>query len=146
MKNLYRLATTENGLELGFLYGMGVPAPSNDYKSYSTKTGKSTGGEARAGYKNDTWQWGGVNGLTPTQAYNITAIIEAAISAGGIVYATLPRANGENSGIDWIDVSAQAAYPEVQKTQGVLNGYFLQSVILRLNNITIINDPSDVVI
>lgn len=143
MKNLYRLATTENGLDIGFLYGMGIPAPSNDYKAYSAKVGKSTGGEARQGYKNDTWQW---MGITPNQAHQITAVIEAAIAAGGTVYATLPRANGEKTGINWIDVSAQAAYPEIVKTQGVLNGFLLQSVTLRLNNITIINDPSDVVI
>lgn len=143
MKNLFRLSVTEAGLDQGFLYSMGVPAPSNDYRSYSTKNGKSTGGEARAGYKNDTWQW---TNLTPTQAYNITVIIEAAITAGGTVCATLPRHNGENSGIDWIDVSAQAAYPEITQIQGVMNGYMLQAVTLRLNNITIINDPSDVVV
>lgn len=143
MKNLFRLATTEAGLELGFVYGMGIPAPSSDYKAYSTKNGKSTGGEARAGYKNATWQW---TGLTPSQAHNITAVVEAAITAGGTIYATLPRANGENSGLDWVDVSAQAAYPDVVAMQGAMNGYSLQSVTLRLNNITIINEPSTVVV
>ena len=142
MKNSYRLSTSEAGLEQGFLYALGVFSPTNTYRAYSTKIGKSTGGETRQGYKNDTWQW--IN-LTPTQLHHVIDIVETALTGGGIIYATLPRANGENGGLDWVDVSAQVSYPDITPMQGGANGYMLQSVTLRLNNIAIINDPSTVV-
>ena len=143
MINLYRLATTELGLETGFLYSHGVFKPSNGYTAYSTKVASSVGGQNRAGFKNDTWQW---LGLTPTQVFQITQIVEDSLANfSGLIYATLPKANGENSGQSWVDVSAQVTYPEVLQVTGALNGLVLQSTILNLNNITIINDPSTVV-
>ena len=141
--NLFRIALTEAGLETGFLSANGIPKPTNTYKAYSSQLPRSTGGQKRTGYKNDVWQWAGNNGLTPTQANEVCEYVESALSGSGVLYVTLPRANGENAGMDWIDAYGIPSYPEIVKTQEVgTNIYVLQSVILRINNITIVNEVS----
>jgi hypothetical protein len=141
--NLYRLALTEAGLEQGFLVSLGIPKPTNTYKAYSTQLPQSTGGKKRVGYKNDSWQWIGV---TPTQASEIISLVEAALAGTGVLYATLPRANGENAGMDWIDVYGIPVYPDIVTIQDAgVNGLVLQSVTMPLNNITIVNEVSTAV-
>ncbi len=138
--NLYRMALTEAGLAEGFLQALGIPKPINTYKAYQTQLPQSTGGQKRTGYKNDVWQW---LQLTPTQANEVCELVESALSGDGVLYVTLPRANGENAGMDWIDAYGIPSYPEIVKTQEVgTNIYVLQSVILRINNITIVNEVS----
>jgi hypothetical protein len=137
------MALTEAGLAKGFLQSIGVPKPSNAYKAYSSQLPQSTGGQKRTGYKNDTWQW--VN-VTPTQANEICELVESALSGSGVLYVTLPRANGENAGMDWIDAYGVPSYPEIVTIQDSgINGLVLQSVTLRINNITIVNEPSTAV-
>ena len=141
--NLYRMALTENGLETGFLQAIGIPKPSNTYKGYTTQLPQSTGGQKRLGYKNDTWQW---VSLTPTQANEICSLVESALSGNGVIYITMPRANGENAGMDWIDAYGIPVYPEIVPIQEPkANGLVLQSLILKINNITIVNEPSTAV-
>ena len=138
--NLYRMALTEAGLAKGFLQSIGIPKPSNTYKAYSSQLPKSTGGQKRTGYKNDTWQW---VSITPTQANEICELVESALSGDGVLYVTLPRANGENAGQDWIDAYGVPSYPEIVPIQEVgINGLVLQSVTLRINNITVVNEVS----
>lgn len=144
--NLYRIALTEAGLDEGFLQALGIPRPTNQYKAFQTQLPKSTGGQKRAGYKNDIWQWAGNNSLTPTQANEVIEYIESALSGDGVLYVTLPRANGENAGQDWIDAYGIPSYPEIVPIQepGV-NGRVLQSMTLRINNIIIVNEVSTAV-
>ncbi len=138
--NLYRMALTEAGLSEGFLQALGIPKPSNTYKAYSSQLPQSTGGQKRTGYKNDTWQW--LN-LTPTQANEVCEIVELALAGSGVLYVTLPRANGENAGQDWIDAYGVPSYPEIVPIQEPgANGRALQSMTLRINNITIVNEVS----
>lgn len=141
--NLYRMALTEAGLETGFLQSIGIPKPSNTYKAYQTQLPQSTGGQKRTGYKNDVWQW---LLLTPTQANEVCKLVESALSGDGVLYVTLPRSNGENAGMDWIDAYGIPSYPEIVPIQepGV-NGRVLQSMTLRINNITIVNEISTAV-
>jgi len=141
--NLYRMALTEAGLETGFLQALGIPKPSTTYKAYQTQLPQSTGGQKRTGYKNDVWQW---LQLTPTQANEVCELVESALSGDGVLYVTLPRANGENAGQDWIDAYGIPSYPEIVPIQepGV-NGRVLQSMTLRINNITIVNEVSTAV-
>ena len=141
--NLYRMALTEAGLSKGYLQSIGVPKPSNTYKAYQTQLPKSTGGQKRTGYKNDTWQW---ISITPTQANEVCELVESALSGSGVLYVTLPRANGENAGQDWIDAYGVPSYPEIVPIQEAgVNGFVLQSVTLRINNITIVNEVSTAV-
>jgi hypothetical protein len=137
------MALTENGLETGFLQSIGIPKPSNQYKAYQSQLPQSTGGQKRTGYKNDVWQW---LLLTPTQANEVCELVESALSGDGVLYVTLPRANGENAGMDWIDAYGVPSYPEIVPVQepGV-NGRVLQSMTLRINNITIVNEVSTAV-
>mgnify|MGYP000901987100 FL=1 len=145
-QNLFRIALTENGLETGFLISHGIPRPTNQYKAFQTQLPQSTGGQKRTGYKNDIWQWAGNNSLTPTQANEVIEYVESALSGDGVLYVTLPRANGENAGMDWIDAYGVPSYPEIVPVQepGV-NGRVLQSMTLRINNITIVNEVSTAV-
>ena len=138
--NLYRMALTEAGLAEGFLQALGIPKPSTTYKAYQTQLPQSTGGQKRTGYKNDVWQW---LQLTPIQANEVCELVESALSGDGVLYVTLPRANGENAGQDWIDAYGIPSYPEIVPIQepGV-NGRVLQSMTLRINNITIVNEVS----
>jgi hypothetical protein len=89
------------------------------------------------------WQW---LQLTPTQANEVCELVESALSGDGVLYITLPRANGENAGMDWIDAYGIPSYPEIVPIQepGV-NGRVLQSMTLRINNITIVNEVSTAV-
>lgn len=141
--NLYRIALTEAGLETGFLQSLGIPKPSNAYKAYSSQLPQSTGGQKRTGYKNASWQW---LLLTPTQANEVCELVESALSGSGVLYVTLPRANGENAGMDWIDAYGVPSYPEIVPIQEAgVNGRVLQSMTLRINNITIVNEISTAV-
>ena len=134
------MALTEAGLAEGFLQALGIPKPSNTYKAYQTQLPQSTGGQKRTGYKNDVWQW---LLLTPTQANEVCEIVESALSGDGVLYVTLPRANGENAGMDWIDAYGIPSYPEIVLIQDAgVNGRVLQSMTLRINNITIVNEVS----
>jgi len=142
-QNLFRIALTEAGLETGFIASLGLPRPNNTYKAYSSQLPKSTGGQKRTGYKNDSWQW---ISLTPTQANEVCELVESALSGDGVLYVTLPRANGENAGQDWIDAYGIPSYPEIVPIQEAgVNGRVLQSVTLRINNLTIVNEVSTAV-
>ena len=146
MTNLYRIALTEAGLETGFLFSLGIPRPSSGFKDYATQLAQGNGGQKRVGYKNDVWPWAGQNSLTPTQASEICSVVEAALSGDGVIYVTLPRANGQNAGQDWIDAYGVPSYPEIVTIQEAnVNGRVLQSVTMRINNITVVNEVSTAV-
>lgn len=143
MSYLHRIALTEAGLEKGYLFSLGIPRPSTDFKDYSTQLGQGNGGQKRLGYKNDVWQW---VSLTPTQAYEICSIVEAALSGDGVIYVTMPRANGQNAGMDWVDAYGVPSYPEIVTIQEAnVNGRVLQSLTMRINDITIVNEVSTAV-
>jgi hypothetical protein len=137
------MALTEAGLAKGFLQSLGIPQPSNTYKAYSSQLPQSTGGQKRTGYKNASWQW---LLLTPTQANEICELVESALSGDGVLYVTLPRANGENAGMDWIDAYGIPIYPEIVPIQETgANGRVIQSLTLRINNLTVVNEVSTAV-
>ena len=140
--NLYRIALTELGLEKGFLVSLAVPEPTNQYRAYSATLPRSTGGNKRLGYKNDTWQW--LN-ITPTQANEIIQMVEDALSGNGVIYATLPRHNGENAGINWIDVYGIPQYPEITPSVEGANKQVIQSMTMIINDITVVNEVSTAV-
>jgi hypothetical protein len=143
MTNLYRIALTEAGLEKGFLFSLGISRPSNQFKAYSTQLPQGNGGQKRLGYQNDVWQWIAV---TPTQVNEICEIVEAALAGNGVIYVTMPRANGQNAGLDWVDAYGIPIYPEIVQIQDAnVNGRVIQSVTMPINNITIVNEVSTAV-
>lgn len=135
----YRLATSEAGLAKGYLFAQGVPPPTNtEYRDHAAKVPVSTGGEARHGYRSVTFLW---DVLDARQAGVLRGIIEG---AGTTIYATFAKFNGESLGTDWVDVSGKPSMPDLAPAQTITQqGVIFQNVQLRINAVTILNEPAD---
>lgn len=139
----WRLATTEAGLPKGSLIPRGVPAPVQaPYRDFTTRVSRGPGGIAKHGYKNDELLW---TRMSLLQRDVIKGLVDAV--GFGLIYATVLPTEGTYSG-QWIDVSA---YPSLEdqgpeSPQSRVNGtvtLFISNVVLRLNNITVLNtDPT----
>lgn len=140
MMNLYRLATTENGLKIGFLHSHGLPAPLCDYKAYSARFPQGAGGQSIQGYRHVSLQW---LGPTPVQAGRIFRFYEAAMAGTRVLYATIYRK--EDIAPGWTDIVGTPHYPEVVHRQDRLNGLVLVSLVLMLNDVSIVNEISTAV-
>lgn len=139
----YRLATTEAGLSTGAnFFILGLPPPNlPDYRDHAARFPAGRGGESRQGFESVSILW---NRLSASQAATLRRLIEAAEVTGGpgngTLYLTLPKANA--GGVGWIDVSGIALMPEWTPEGGEAQGY--ANVLLRLNAVTVENDPSTV--
>lgn len=135
----FRLSATST-LTRQNLYALGLP-PVNlpDYKTYSELVPQSQGGQVRQGYINNRLLWDDLDFL---QFRTLTRIVEAAIVAGTI-YATVPKANGTALLNDFIDISGvpwPLEYQPVNNARGVV----FQNVVLVINNVVVVSDPSTV--
>lgn len=142
--NRWRIGVSEAGLA----YFLAIPLPPPDvavYRDASQEISKSRGGVARHGYKSVTLQW---NRLTAAQGALLRDYVQDALdSAGGVLFLTIDRANGTAPTFDWIDVSGRPQLPEFSSSlptyvQGGHRGF--NNVSLRVNNLSIVNDPSTV--
>lgn len=143
----YRIATTEVGLERGWFRYLKIPPPTTvDYKAFSEKKARTTGGQVLHGYKNLTILW---TNIGVAAARRITRYVDYALSTSGtgLLYVTFDMFPNR----DWVDVSGIPHPMDPQVLQGPfqiygnagLGGY--SNLTLYLNNITIINDPSSAV-
>lgn len=135
----FRLSATST-LTRQNLFALGLP-PVNlpDYKTYSELVPQSQGGQVRQGYINNRLLWDELDFL---QFRTLTRITEAAITAG-LIYATVPKANGTALLNDFIDISGvpwPLEYQPVNNARGVV----FQNVTLTINNVTVVSDPSTV--
>lgn len=146
MRNLWRIATTEAGLATGYFVARRLPMPDlANYTDHQDRPGRSDGGMARHGYKsvNLTWQ-----NLSPKDAVKIRALVQEAIdSATGRLYLTIDRNDGTNVAPDFIDVYGYPHMPTFSSSTvlaSARNGRrIFNSVSLLVNNLTIVNDPSE---
>lgn len=143
---LYRISTTQAGLETGYLLAYDIPMPELvSFQPFTNRRPQSTGGQARQGYKFCTLLW---SRLTAQQANIIEALIEAAEVAGGsgngTIYLTLPRADASAGGQNWVDISGTAILPQFE-TEQQSHGVTYVNVQLKLNNVTIVAEPSSAV-
>ena len=141
----YRVATSEAGLDTGYFLARGLPPPDLvTFDSFSTRRPASQGGESRQGYRSCSVLW---NRLDSLQASIIYDIIEAAETTGGegngTLWLTLPRTDGSAVGQNWVDVSGIALLPAFE-TEPQSNGRSYPNVVLRLNNVTVQNEPSNI--
>lgn len=138
----YRLATTEAGLATGAnFFILQLPRPDLvTYADHAARFPAGRGGESRQGFESVSLLW---NRLSASQAATLRRIITAAEVTGGpgngTLYLTLPKANASSG---WIDVSGIALMPEWVPEGGEAQGY--GNVLLRLNAVTVENDPSTV--
>jgi len=138
-----RIATSDAGLAKGHFFIRGLPEPILiTFAQYSVKTEQGQGGKARHGYKRASVLW---DYLTATQAAALTSVITAAETTygvgNGIVYLTIPDADGSIAGVGMIDVYGVADLPQFNSPQGA-SGLLYENVLLTLNNVTIVHKPA----
>lgn len=141
----FRMAATSAALPESMFFRKGLPVPKlARYQGYSVRKAQSLGGMARQGHAFTVMLWERLDG---NQAAVIVQMIEAAESTGGgvgrgVIYQTLPKTSGGASGV-WIDVHGYAIMPEFVPDPDS-DGKSFSNVELRLNNVTIDNEPSTV--
>lgn len=122
-------------------FTLGLPEPDLvDYKGYTQEAPRSTGGVTRHGYKNISLLW---NTMDYVQLLTLNNIVNAAVTAG-TVYATIDRSFGIKLANDFIDVSGVPHYltfTPIENSRGIQ----YSNVTLFVTNITVINDPSDLI-
>lgn len=137
----WRIATTEAGLASGYLFALGISPPTNaPYRPYSVRVGRSTGGQARHGYKNVRMFWAN---LDRVEARILKEIVEAGIALTGEIYLTVDRADGDSDTFDWIDVRGKPHTPDFDPSRFAgASDIVHENIELFTNNLTIVNDPA----
>lgn len=139
---LWRLATSEANLEFGWFQNLGLPECTNDFQTFAVRVPRGDGDQAVHGYQSDTLVW---NDLDSKPLTILQGIVNEVRNNGGIVFATVPRLNGDG-GVGWIDVSGFAYILDITRnTERVINRRVAAGVTLQINNITVLNDPSTAV-
>jgi len=143
----WRLALTEAGLEKGPFAAYGIPAPSiAPYNDASVERPRSDGEQALHGYRNIDFLW---EELTSIQAFYIRKFIDGAKTGTGWLYMTVDLNDDSAPGTQWADIRGKPhrdfkqadAGPIVGRQQGGVN--FHENYRMFLNNVEIINNPSD---
>jgi hypothetical protein len=127
------------------LFARGLPLPQQAvYNDHTNRRPQGGGGQGRHGYNNADILW---RRLTAEQANIIYELINTAETTGGqgngTVWFTLLKTTAESSGPYWIDISGIAIMPEWSPTENG-HGVAYENVTLRINNVTVENDPSTV--
>lgn len=136
---LWRIATSSAGLARGNFFARGLPPPNTPiYKDYSEIVPQSQGGQAKQGYNRVDILW---NELTAYQGFVLRSLVDAAITAGGTIHATIDKADGSDLNNAFIDISGQV-WPLVLEPVSQSQGLVFQNVTLTINNITVTADPS----
>lgn len=139
----YRMGTSLAGLQHFFI--LGLPEPQQPFfRDHSVRQPQGLGGEGRHGYLVAMVMWESLNRIQGARVRAQIATVETASGIGnGVLYLTLPRADGSHSGQSWIDVSGRVAMPEFQSVP-FGHGILYPNIVLKLNNVTVENDPSTV--
>lgn len=141
----WRMAISEAALAKGSnFFILELPEPDLAYvTNHSVVWPQAQGGQARQGYVIATLFW---NELTAAGAYAIQSRITAAEvvtePGNGVLWLTMQRNDASNIAPGWIDVSGVALMPEFAPEQSA-QGLKYPNVTLTLNNVTIVNEPSD---
>jgi len=141
----YRIATSEAGLDTGYLLARGLPPPDLvTFEPFSTRRPASQGGESRQGYLSCSVLWNRLDSLQANALYEIIATAEASDGEGNAtIWMTLPRADASAPGVNWIDVSGIVSLPNFETEPGS-DGATYPNVIVRLNDVTVENEPSNI--
>lgn len=141
----YRVATSEAGLDTGYFVARGLPPPDLvTFEPFSTRRPASQGGESRQGYRSCSVLWNRLDSLQATAIYTLIETAETTSGEGnGTLWMTLPRADASAPGVNWVDVSGIALLPNFE-TEPQSNGQTYPNVVLRLNDVTIQNEPSNI--
>jgi hypothetical protein len=141
----WRIAMTEGGLTKGSFYHYKLPVPSTaPYVDHSAAVMKSDGSQALHGFEQVTLLFDILSG---PQAAMIRQFIDAARSGAGILFMTIDKGDGSAPGPAWIDISGtphrQARLSQNGPIVGSTGQPHYTNVQLFLNNVTVVNDPSN---
>lgn len=142
----YRIATSLAGLASGFFFvGNRLPEPQKVFfQPYSVQRAQRRGGEARHGFSQTSLLWKDLLSAQANFLWNLVTVAEVTDGVGnGTIFLTVPRTDASSSGVSWIDVSGTVAMPEFQIID-FTHGLMYANVLLKLNNVTIENEPSTV--
>lgn len=136
----WRIGTDATNLLSGFFFILGLPLPEAfDYETYTEQVPQSQGSAALQGYSYVSIVW---NGLTGVQAYALKSRIQTVRAAGTELYLTIPEDGGDVcKELGWIDVSGWPALPRFTSPPNS-HGRIYAPVELRVNNLTVVNDPA----
>lgn len=140
MKNLARLSS-DFDLSKGWLFIRNIPLPTVEYEDFSIRSVRGAGGEAGHGYARAVITW---TNVTSSAATWIREKVEA-VSIPNRMYATVPLTNASGPGANWADI-AGFPHPPVITYVGEPSGKGDEAYIveLTLNNVVIVNSPSEV--
>lgn len=142
----YRIATTLAGLASGwFFVKRRLDEPQRVFfQPYSVQRPQRRGGEARHGFSQTSLLW---KELIASQANFLWSLITAAEVTDGVgngtIFLTVPRTDASSSGVSWVDISGIVAMPDFQIVD-FTHGLKYANVLLKLNDVTIENEPSTV--
>ena len=143
----FRLAISLANLQGGgwtFL-NLCIPVPSFfHFADHTVRRSASRGGQSRLGYSyyEMTWDFN----LLPEAAKAIRDLITEAETTSGVgngtLYFTAPRTDAVSSGLMYIDGHGIAQMPDFSTPPKEAGGLAYQGIILRINNVTIDNQPA----
>ena len=140
----WRISLTEGGLAKGSFYHYDLPEPSTaPFSDHSASVIKSDGSQGLHGFPQVTLLFDILSG---PQAAILRQFIDAGRSAG-VLFLTVDRGDGSDPGPAWIDISGVPHRQSRLTQNGPLVGSRGKShytnVQLFLNNVTVVNDPSN---
>lgn len=136
---LYWRISTTSTLARQNLFLLGIPPPTTPvYKEYAALVQQSQGGQSRQGYINVTLLW---DTLTRQQGFKLKALVEVALAAGSLLYATVDYNDGTYGPGHFVDISG-VPHPVVLEPAGNSQGLIYSNVTLFVNNCTIVNNPA----
>lgn len=143
---LYRIATSQAGLETGYFLARSLPIPElPTFQSFSTRRPQAAGGQARHGYKSCVLLWPRLTAYQANILYELIVEAETTYGQGsGVLFLTLPRVDASAPGMNWIDISGIAILPEFE-TELQSHGLTYPNVRMTLNNVTVLAEPSTAV-
>ncbi len=139
----YRMGTSLAGLKLFF--ALRLPEPQQvTFRDFSVQVPQGLGGQGRHGYIQATIMWQEVSRAQAARIRTMIDTVEATAGIGnGILYLTIPRTDGVSAGQAWIDISGKVTMPQFEPGAAT-HGTVFPNFIVKLNRVTVENEPSTV--
>lgn len=137
----FRISTTSD-LSKGnfFLHGIAMPT-TTQYKGFSETLPQADGGQVQHGYKNIILTWVSVDART---VYKIKQFVDSVLAGTKRLYMTIPMNDGTKVARTFIDVYGRPYPTDVSETAYPNMGIAFDNLTLTLNNVTIVNNPSNI--
>jgi hypothetical protein len=140
MQNKWRIGTAI--ASMWYMSQIGIPRPLEPvYMDYTNLVPQGLGSNRTSGYKHVTLQWSTLTGKALNQ---LKTPVDLVRTTGDEIYLTIQRADGTTYADDWIDVRGLPHEITYQKVGGDAIGAAYRNVVLFVNNLYIVNDPSEV--